>query len=94
VQALDIKPRTQLLFEARNSDSEWSAEPFTPGFVALDGDAARHLRGVGVGCVGVDYLPVGKADVHHAPPDAGFRAIEELALQRIAPGQYGADRSP
>jgi len=85
VQQLDIKPNARLLFKTRISDSEWSTEPFKPDFVALDGDAARHLRDAGVVCVGVDYLSVGKADAHHALLDAGICVIEGLALQHIAP---------
>ena len=88
VQQLDIKPGARLLFKTRISGSEWSTEPFKPDFVALDGDAARHLRDAGVICVGVDYLSVGKADAHHALLDAGICVIEGLALQHIAPGDY------
>jgi arylformamidase len=88
VQQLDIKPGDRVLFKTRISSSEWSTEPFKPDFVALDGDAARHLRDAGVVCVGVDYLSVGKADAHHALLDAGICVIEGLALQHIAPGGY------
>jgi arylformamidase len=88
VQQLDIKPGDRLLFKTRISSSEWSTEPFKPDFVALDGDAARHLRDAGVVTVGVDYLSVGKADAHHALLDAGICVIEGLALQHIEPGEY------
>jgi arylformamidase len=88
VQAIDLKPGARILFKTRISDSEWSTEPFKPDFVALDGDAARHLRDAGVVCVGVDYLSVGKADAHHALLDAGICVIEGLALQHIVPGEY------
>jgi arylformamidase len=88
VQQLEIKPGDRLLFKTRISNSEWSTEPFKPDFVALDGDAARHLRDAGVVTVGVDYLSVGKADAHHALLDAGICVIEGLALQHIEPGEY------
>lgn len=88
VQAIDLKPGARILFKTRISGSEWSTEPFKPDFVALDGDAARHLRDAGVVCVGVDYLSVGKADAHHALLDAGICVIEGLALQHITPGDY------
>ncbi|MVN75107.1 cyclase family protein [Hymenobacter sp. HMF4947] len=88
VQQLDIQPGDRLLFKTRISAGEWSTAPFQPDFVALDGDAARHLRDAGVVCVGVDYLSVGKADAHHALLDAGICVIEGLALQHIAPGAY------
>jgi arylformamidase len=88
VQQLKIKPGDRLLFKTRISSSEWSTEPFKPDFVALDGDAARHLRDAGVVTVGVDYLSVGKADAHHALLDAGICVIEGLALQHIEPGEY------
>ncbi|MDO7884004.1 cyclase family protein [Hymenobacter cheonanensis] len=88
VQGLDIKPGARLLFKTRISGSEWSTEPFKPDFVALDSDAARYLRDLGVVCVGVDYLSVGKADAHHALLDAGICVIEGLSLQHIEPGEY------
>ena len=88
VQQLEIKPGARLLFRTRISDSEWSGMPFQPDFVALDADAARHLRDCGVVCVGVDYLSVGKADTHHVLLDAGICVIEGLALQHIVPGEY------
>lgn len=88
VKQLIIKPGDRLLFKTRISDGEWNTAPFQPDFVALDGDAAGHLRDAGVVCVGVDYLSVGKADAHHALLDAGICVIEGLALQHIAPGEY------
>ena len=88
VEQLEIRPGDRLLFRTRMSDHEWSTLPFQPDFVALDADAARHLRDLGVVCVGVDYLSVGKADTHHTLLDAGICVIEGLALQRIAPGEY------
>ena len=88
VQRAQPQPGERLLFKTRISAAEWSTAPFQPDFVALDGDAARYLRAAGVGCVGVDYLSVGKADAHHALLDAGICVIEGLALQHIAPGPY------
>ncbi len=88
VEQLEIQPGDRLLFRTRISDHEWSTMPFQPDFVALDADAARHLRDFGVVCVGVDYLSVGKADTHHTLLDAGICVIEGLALQHIAPGEY------
>lgn len=88
VQQLEIEPGARLLFRTRISDAEWSTAPFQPDFVALDADAARHLRDRGVVCVGVDYLSVGKADTHHTLLDAGICVIEGLALQHIVPGEY------
>jgi arylformamidase len=88
VQLLAIQPGDRLLFRTRLSDHEWSTMPFQSDFVALDADAARHLRDCGVVCVGVDYLSVGNADTHHTLLDAGIGVIEGLALQHIAPGEY------
>jgi arylformamidase len=88
VKQLEIKPGDRILFKTRISNAEWSTAPFQPDFVALDGDAAVHLRDAGVVCVGVDYLSVGKADAHHALLDAGICVIEGLALQHIEPGEY------
>ena len=88
MEKLEIEPGARLLFRTRISDHEWSTMPFQPDFVALDADAARHLRDRGVVCVGVDYLSVGKADTHHTLLDAGICVIEGLALQHIVPGEY------
>ncbi|GAC1368138.1 MAG: cyclase family protein [Hymenobacter sp.] len=88
VKRLKIRPGARLLFKTRNSDTEWSTEPFKPDFVALTAEAAGYLRDAGVVCVGVDYLSVGDAATHHFLLDAHICVIEGLALQRIAPGAY------
>ena len=104
IRDLPLAPGDRLLFRTRNSDSDWAHEPFKPDFVALDADAARHLRDHGVVCVGVDYLSVGKADTHHALLDAGIAIIEGLNLRHTGAGAYdmiclplkikGADGAP
>ena len=88
VRKLTLAPGARVLFRTRNSASDWSQEPFKTDFVALDADAARHLRDAGVVCVGVDYLSVGRADTHHTLLDAGICVIEGLALGHVAPGEY------
>jgi len=88
IQDLPLVAGDRLLFRTRNSDSDWATEPFKPDFVALDADAARHLRDQGVVCVGVDYISVGKADTHHALLDAGISVIEGLRLRDVEAGEY------
>ncbi|SDX34427.1 cyclase family protein [Hymenobacter psychrophilus] len=85
---LQLAPGSRVLFKTRNSDREWSLEPFDPNFVRVGADAAAWLRAQGVVCVGVDYLSVGAADTHHNLLGAGISVIEGLALQHAAPGEY------
>ena len=104
IRALPLATGDRVLFKTRNSDTDWSQEPFNPDFVRLDAHAAHYLQALGVGCVGVDYLSVGPADTHLALLGAGVTVIEGLALQHIAPGHYdmlclplpivGADGAP
>ncbi len=88
VRSLPLTAGDRVLFKTRNSDADWSTQPFQPDFVRLDAHAAHYLQALGVVCVGVDYLSVGPADTHLALLGAGVTVIEGLALQHIAPGRY------
>ena len=104
IKPLPLKAGDRVLFKTRNSDTDWSQEPFNPDFVRLNAHAAHYLQALGVVCVGVDYLSVGPADTHLALLGAGITVIEGLALQYIPPGRYdllclplpivGADGAP
>ena len=85
---LKLEKGSRVLFKTRNSDREWSTEPFNPDFVRVGADAAAWLREQGVVCVGVDYLSVGDADTHHTLLGSGISVIEGLALQHAEPGEY------
>jgi arylformamidase len=102
--ALPLAAGDRVLFKTLNSAADWSMAPFNPDFVRLAAPAARHLREIGVVCVGVDYLSVGPADTHLVLLGAGITVIEGLALQHVEPGRYellclplpivGADGAP
>lgn len=88
VRDLPLTAGDRVLFRTRNSELDWSQEPFNPNFVRIDAHAAHYLQALGVVCVGVDYLSVGPADTHLALLSGGVTVIEGLALQHVAPGRY------
>ena len=104
VEPLDPQPGQRILFRTRNSDADWTHQPFNPDFVKLDFPAAQFLQQRGVVCVGVDYISVGGSDTHHALLDHHITVIEALALGNVEPGDYeliclplrivGADGAP
>ncbi len=67
---------------------------FDYDFVALDLAAAEILASIGVRCVGIDYLSVGRgsteqvAAVHRTLLGSGVWIIESLDLHRVEPGAY------
>jgi arylformamidase len=104
----DIESGDRLLFRTRNSDSDWSMQPFMEDYVYLSTNAAQYLIKLGVMCIGVDYLSVageenGK-EVHQLILGEGITIIEGLDLRAIVPGNYemialpmkiaGADGAP
>lgn len=88
VRDLPLTSGDRVLFRTRNSELDWSQQPFHPDFVRIEAHAAHYLQALGVVCVGVDYLSVGPADTHLALLAAGVTIIEGLALQNILPGRY------
>lgn len=88
----DIERGDRLLFRTRNSDTDWSRQPFMKDYVYLSTNAAQYLIKLGVKCIGVDYLSVageenGK-EVHQLLLSAGITVIEGLKLIAIVPGRY------
>ncbi|MCC3160326.1 cyclase family protein [Hymenobacter sp. 15J16-1T3B] len=103
-QLPEVQPGARLLFRTRNTERNWSVQPFTQDFVKVRADAAKWLRDNGVVCVGVDYLSVGPADTHKILLGASITVIEGLNLRQAEPGRYdiiclpllieGADGAP
>ncbi|MBU1670015.1 MAG: cyclase family protein [Actinobacteria bacterium] len=83
----------RILLKTRNSLSAWWEHPFTPDYTSLSLEAARRLAGVGVNCVGIDYLSIAAPDdeaskIHRVLLGAGIWIIEGLDLMGIEPGDY------
>ena len=88
LRSLDIPAGVErLLFKTRNSRL-WELDSFTRGFIRFDGSGARHVIGLGVKLVGIDYLSIGTEDAHHEFLRAGVVPIEGLDLRGIEPGPY------
>lgn len=81
----------RLLLKTRNS-ALWQRDGFDPDYVYLTADAAQYLAGLGIACLGVDYLSVGGkgngVEVHQALLGAGVLLIEGLDLSAAEPGEY------
>ena len=88
----DIEKGDRLLFRTRNSDFDWSRQPFRKDYLYLSTNAAQYLIKLGVKCIGVDYLSVageenGK-EVHQLLLSSGITVIEGLKLIAVVPGRY------
>jgi arylformamidase len=77
----------RLIFKTRNSHL-WDLETFSHDFIRLSGDGARHLIGIGVRLVGIDYLSVGDEEAHVELLRAGVIPLEGLDLRSVEPGPY------
>ena len=87
----DLQPGERILFKTRNSDRDWSNEPFDPHFVHINADGARFMVERGVRTVGIDYLSVGAyegdgVETHHVLLGAGIWIIEGLDLSKVGAG--------
>jgi arylformamidase len=82
-----IELAERVLLKTRNSEL-WERHTFAEEFLALTGDAARHLIDGGVRLVGIDYLSIGDEAAHQALLGAGIVAIEGLDLRGVEPGEY------
>jgi arylformamidase len=101
---LPISKGDRILFKTRNSDTDWSRQPFQTNFVHLSVDAAWHLKNKEVACIGVDYLSIGDKEVHQILLSDNVAIIEGLNLHGISEGNYemiclplkisGADAAP
>jgi arylformamidase len=108
LKELPIYEGDRIFFRTRNSDLDWSREPFMEEFVGLSSNAAKYLARLGIKTVGVDYLSVASPGhdlvVHQTLLSAEICIIEGLDLRDTVPGQYemvalplsilGADGAP
>ena len=98
----------RVLFRTRNSDRDWTREPFDSNYAAIAPDAASLLVELGIRTVGVDYLSVAPFEdpttTHVTLLKAGVWVVEGLDLREMSAGAYemralpllleGSDASP
>ena len=103
-----LKPGERIFFKTKNSERDWSTEPFNENYVAVDADAAQYLVEREIAVVGVDYLSVAPFSdtfhTHRTLLGAGVWVIEGLDLRDINEGHFemaalplkivGSDASP
>jgi arylformamidase len=92
LEALDIETHERLLLKTPNSRL-WQRDDFVAGYTHLSTGAALFLGGLGLACVGIDYLSIGGfqsngTEVHRALLGAGTLVIEGLDLSAAKPGRY------
>lgn len=88
-----VEAGDRVLFRTRNSQADWSREPFREDFVHLTTPAAEALAEASPRLLGVDYLSVAgyqenEGPVHEALLGAGVWVVEGLDLSRAEPGPY------
>jgi arylformamidase len=98
----------RVIFRTRNSDTDWTMEPFREDYVYLSTNAAQYLVSLGIKFIGVDYLSVAGmengTEVHQLLLNEGIVIAEGLNLREVVPGDYdmialplkiaGADGAP
>jgi arylformamidase len=108
LKELNISAGDRVFFRTRNSDMDWSMQPFMDDFVGMSINGAQYLAKIGVRCIGVDYISIASeensTDVHGPILGANILIIEGLNLREILPGIYdmialplkidGADGAP
>jgi arylformamidase len=108
IKNFEINNGDRILFKTKNSDEDWTMQPFNEKYIYLGTDAANYLKEKGIVCIGIDYLSIaGRAngeEVHKILLGAEISIIEGLNLRNIEPGLYemvclpmklkGADGAP
>lgn len=84
----NIEPSERLLCKTLNSQRCWNSSEFVSDFVSLAEDAANHLAELKTLAVGIDYLSMGRPEVHRTLLRAGVAVIEGLNLSKVSPGEY------
>jgi arylformamidase len=88
LKALEIPDSAErLIFKTQNSRL-WGLDAFSPDFVRLTGDGARHLVERDARLVGIDYLSIGDEEAHIELLGAGVVPLEGLDLRSVEPGAY------
>jgi arylformamidase len=75
---------TRVLFQTRNSATDWARQPFQEQYVHLSPDAAAFLVAAGVRLVGIDYLSVDAFACAGAGAEAGAVAATSAAAGATA----------
>lgn len=93
LQQHHIAENDRILFHTKNSESDWTNEPFKDeNYVYISTEAAGYLAEKKVAMIGVDYLSVGGKnngrEVHTALLESGIWIIEGLILKDVPEGQY------
>lgn len=88
---LDIKRSERILLKTKNSMKQ-ATDQFDQNFIYLDESGAIFLSEIGIGCIGIDYLGIERAQQNH-PTHIAFLnkkipIIEGLRLAHVSPGNY------
>ena len=103
-----LSPGDRVAFRTRNSDRDWTREPFDENYAAIAPCLAKVLVQRKAAVAGVDYLSVAPFDdpatTHRLLLHARVWVIEGLDLRRVEEGEYdylalplklrGSDASP
>ena len=94
LSALALPSGTKRLLLRTENSSLWEKgiTDFSPGFVALNIDAAKWIVERGIRLIGIDYLSVqsynGNDETHKILLGAGVIIVEGLNLTNVEPGKY------
>jgi arylformamidase len=92
IKHFEISKGDRVLFKTKNSDHDWTMQPFNEDYIYLSTDAANYLKNKGVLCIGIDYLSIGGEkngeEVHKILLGSEITIIEGLNLRDVQPGLY------
>ncbi|MGQ3683418.1 MAG: cyclase family protein [Candidatus Loosdrechtia sp.] len=88
-----IEKDDRILFKTKNSQRDWTQEPFIEDFVYITTEAGRYLVECGIQTVGIDYLSVAgykknEVELHRLLLGADIWIIEGLNLSHVKAGRY------
>ncbi len=95
LEQYNIKEGERLLCKTRNSPKTYTSPRFVEDYVYLDSPAADYLVKKGIILFGLDNITIGHAKdgdnvghVHRTLLGAGVYILEDLALEKVPPGNY------
>jgi arylformamidase len=92
IKKFEIDKGDGVFFKTRNSERDWTMQPFNANYIYLETDAATFLRSKEIKCVGIDYLSIGGEEngkeVHTILLGSEILIIEGLNLHTIQAGTY------